>query len=343
MSGSAKFSSPEALARIKRLGLRARHVVQGTLAGSNHSPFLGQSVEFVDYREYVPGDDLRRMDWRVYGRTERFVIKQFEEETNLRSTFLLDASASMGYGSAPGPVLGGRQPLSKFEYAATVTATLSTLLVQQRDCAGLLLFDEATRHYLRPSSTQLQLRKVCDALEQVTPERETSLGSVIMRAADEIPRRGLIFVVSDLLTDLDEFFGSLGKLKHRAHEIVLFHVLDPDELELPFDGAIEFKDIEGDERLLAEPKYFREAYRKAMQDFCDGVKSRAADFGSDYLLLRTDEDLGKALSYYLNRRQRLAGGRRGGMAARAAGMRASGDGPGTEASPKRSSDAGGSN
>jgi uncharacterized protein (DUF58 family) len=320
VSASRRSSSPEALARIKRLGLRARHAVQGTLNGLNHSPYKGSSVEFADYREYVPGDDLRRLDWRIYARTGRHVIKEFEEETNLRATFLLDASASMRYGALPGV----EERWSKFDYASTLTATLATLLVTQRDCAGLLLFDEAARHYLRPASTQLQVRKICETLEGTEPERQTQLGEVIARAADEIPRRGLIFIVSDLLTDLDAFFASLGRLKNRAHEIVLVHVLDRDELELPFEGSINFRDLEGSEQLMAEPRFFRDAYKQAMRDFCEGVEARAANFGSDYIQLCTDQDLGPALAYYLARRQRLSGAHRGGAAARAAAMKATG-------------------
>lgn len=316
MSASAKYSDPEVLARIARLGLRARHAVTGTLAGLHHSPLLGASVEFADYREYAPGDDLRKLDWRVYARTGRYVVKQFEEETNLRATFLLDASASMRYG-------GERAALRKYDYAATVVACLATLAIEQRDAAGMILFDEAPLHQFRPSTTRVQLDHMLERIEATEPTRETALPEVVARAADELPRRGLIFLVSDFLTDLDALFGALGRLRHRAHETVLVHVLDPDELDLPFQGNVEFRGLEGGERLQAEPKFFRERYREAMREFCLKLETRSKDFGSDYLLARTNRNLGDLLAYYLHRRSRGAGGR-GGNLARQASLRATG-------------------
>jgi uncharacterized protein (DUF58 family) len=316
VSAQGKYSNPEVLARIARLGLRARHAVTGTLAGLHHSPLLGASVEFADYREYAPGDDLRKLDWRVYARTGRYVVKQFEEETNLRATFMLDASASMAYG-------GERAAMGKYDYAATVVACLATLAVEQRDGAGMILFDTEARHRFRPSTTRLQLDALLSRIEATTPTRETALPEVVARAADELPRRGLVFLVSDFLTDLDELFGAFGRLRHRAHEIVLVHVLDPDELDLPFQGNIEFRDLEGAEVLQAEPRYFREAYQAAMAEFCTRVETRSKDFGSDYILARTDRDLGDLLAYYLHRRSRGRAGR-GGLAARASSLRATG-------------------
>ena len=319
MSAPAKYSDPEVLARIARLGLRARHAVTGTLSGLHHSPLLGASVEFADYREYAPGDDLRKLDWRVYARTGRYVVKQFEEETNLRATFLLDASASMRYG-------GSRAAMNKYDYAATAVACLATLAIEQRDAAGMILFDEAPLHQFRPSTTRVQLENMLEHIEATEPTRHTALPEVVARAADELPRRGLIFLVSDFLTDLDELFGAFGRLRHRAHEIVLVHVLDPDELDLPFQGNIEFVGLEGAERLEAEPKYFRDAYERAMQEFCGKVEARSKDFGSDYVLARTDAHLGDLLAYYLHRRSRGTVGR-GGALARRASLRATGGGP----------------
>lgn len=309
MAESSKFSSPEVLARIGRLGLRARHAVHGTLAGINKSPLLGQSVEFLDYREYTPGDDLKLLDWRVYARSNRYTIKLFEEETNLRGTLLLDASNSMRY-------QGDESAMSKFDYAATLVASLAHLMIDQRDAVGLMLFDEGQREWLSPSTKRLQLQHILDQLEATEPERTTSIGSVLHRVADEIPRRGLVFLVSDLLCDLDEFFDALGRLKHRAHEIIVLHLLDQDEMTLPFSGAVNFRDLEGDEQIMAEPRYFQHVYQEAMQTFCSEVKSRLTDFGADYVSITTDQDLGVALSHYLNRRIRMAssGGRGRGRA-----------------------------
>lgn len=310
MAASSRYSDPEVLARIRSLELRAKHAVQGTLSGVNRSPRLGQSVEFVDYREYAPGDDLKRLDWRVYARTNRWVVKLFEEESNLRATILVDASRSMAY-------QGASSALSKWDYAATTAASLATLAVEQRDAAGLQVFDREPRDFLPPQASRSQLHAIARRLEESTPERETELGTALRAAARDLPRRGLIFVISDFLTDLDELFDAMGLLADRIHDVVLIQVLDRDEIALPFDEQIEFHDLEGDDRLMAEPKYFREVYREAMRTFCREVEDRAGERGADYLLTTTEDDLALSLSFYLARRRRLAvrGSQRGGRMA----------------------------
>jgi len=295
VSARRAYSDPEVLARIVPLGLRARYAVRGTLGGLHASPLLGQSVEFAGHREYAPGDDLRRLDWRVWARTGRHYVKEYEEETNLAATFLLDASASMGYGSGP---------LTKYEYAATAAACLATLCVEQRDAAGLVLFDESPAVVLRASSTRAQLAELCAALERARPARRTDLGAVLEQAAEELPARGLCFVLSDFLCEPEALFRGLARLAQRRHEVVLCQVLDRDELELPFEGAVEFRDLEGDARLWTEPRVFRAAYRAALERFCNDLAGRAKDAGCDHELLRTDRPLAELLASYLHRRQR---------------------------------------
>ncbi len=296
MATSPKYSDPEVLARIAGLSLRARQVVEGTISGLHRSPFHGFNVEFAEYREYSPGDDLRRLDWRVLGRTDRFYVKQYEEESNLRAMLVLDCSASMRYSSGA---------LDKFQYAAVAAASLATLLVEQQDPVGLALFDRQTSEVLPPAATQAQLARMIGLLENAQPNRPTDLGAVLQTLADQIRKRGMTIIISDLLTDLDTFYDGLQRLQHRGHEVLVLHVLDPDELELPFNDLIMFRDIEGSEELLAEPWAFRTAYREAMQKFVDGVSSGCGDRGIDYLLLRTDQPLANALSYYLHARERL--------------------------------------
>jgi uncharacterized protein (DUF58 family) len=306
MSVSNKYSSPEILTRIKSLQLRARHAVLGTMSGNNRSPRLGQSSEFVDYREYVPGDDLKNLDWKVFGRSGRYFIKRFEEESNLRAHLILDGSASMAY---------GKGPMTKYDYAATLVASLATLLVDQRDAASVSICDAAERELVPPGSSQLHLIKIMAQLEQSKPERTTELGPVLTAKSERIPGRGVIIIVSDLFLDLDLFEQALIRLKQRGHEVVIFHILDPDELELPFDGQVEFHDLESADRIMAEPKYIQSVYRNAMKEFCQSVRSRLGEIGAETLLIRTDEDLGVALSYYLHQRQHLIGrGRQGGGA-----------------------------
>ena len=289
--------SPEILARILPLGLRANRVVEGSISGLHRSPLHGVSVEFADYREYTPGDDLKRLDWRAYARSNKFHIKRYEEESNLRATILLDASASMRY---------GRGPMTKFDYAATLAASFAALLVKQRDAVGLAVFDDQERAWLRPAATQSQLGKIVDVLEKTKPDRKTELSVVMKKVADQIKSRGLVVIISDLLTDLDSFYDALGKLQYRGHEILIFQILDNDEIDLPFKDSVLFRDIEGGtgaEELFAEPWAFRKSYQSAMETFIAEVRGRCHYGGIDHLMLRTSDELSHALSHYLHGRQ----------------------------------------
>ncbi|MFI5379071.1 MAG: DUF58 domain-containing protein [Tepidisphaerales bacterium] len=310
MAESSEFLKPEILARITALGLRAHRVVEGTISGLHRSPLHGVSVEFADYREYAPGDDLKRLDWRAYARSNRFVVKRYEEESNFRGTILLDASASMKY---------GRGGMSKFTYAATLAASLAALCVRQRDAVGLLTFDTQQEAFIRPAATQANLTKIIDALERTRPDRETELGVVMAQVADQIRGRGLVMVISDLLTDLDSFYTALGRMQHQGHEIVIFHVLDREEIELPFKDSVLFKDIEGSEQIFAEPWAFRKAYKAAMEQFIAEVGQKCRFCGIDHVLLHTDENLGTAMSHYLHLRERVAATKRGGKMSMAPG------------------------
>jgi uncharacterized protein (DUF58 family) len=308
MSESATYLKPEVLARIVPLGLRAQRVVEGTMSGLHRSPLHGMSVEFADYREYTPGDDLKRLDWRAYARSNRYYIKRYEEETNFRATLLLDASASMRYGRA---VARGEPGFTKFGYAATLAASLAVLCVKQRDAVGLALFDNSERTWLRPSAAQSQLIKIIETLESARPERTTDLGVVLNKVAAQINARGLVIVVSDLLCDLDKFYQGLGRLQHQGHDILIFHILDKEEIELPFNDSVLFRDIEGTEEIFAEPWAFRQAYKRAMEEFMADVGSRCRAAGIDYTLLTTSDDLGQGLSRYLHQRQNMSGRRIG--------------------------------
>jgi uncharacterized protein (DUF58 family) len=302
MPETSKYLDPAVLSRIHNLGLRAQRVVEGTISGLHRSPLHGVSVEFASYREYAPGDDLRRLDWRAYARSNRHFVKQYEEESNLRATVLLDASASMKYGNGP---------MTKFDYAATVAASLASLCVEQRDAVALAVFDASERVFLRPAATQAQLAKIIDVLDRAKPERESDLGGVLSQVCDKIKNRGVVIVISDLLVDLDGFYKSLGRLQHNGHEVLVFQVLDDEEIELPFGDSVLFKDIEGTEQLFAEPWAFRKAYQAAMEEFIAETGRRCRSAGIDHLLLKTSDDLGLALSHYLHSRH-VVGSRRGG-------------------------------
>ncbi|MCL2647490.1 MAG: DUF58 domain-containing protein [Phycisphaerales bacterium] len=324
MSESTGYLKPEILSRIVPLGLRAQRVVEGAMSGLHRSPLHGLSVEFADYREYTPGDDLKRLDWRAYARSNRYYIKRYEEETNFRATLLVDASASMRYGAGNRGKTGisHRQTrtapphtdrFTKFDYAATLAASLAVMCLKQRDAVGMALFDAAERAWLRPSAAQSQLTKILDTLESAKPDRTTDLGAVLNKVAAQIHARGLVVVISDLLCDLDALYEGLGRLQYQGHDILIFQVLDKEEIELPFEDSVLFKDIEGVEELFAEPWAFRKAYRAAMEAFIRDVGSRCRTAGIDHVLLTTSDDMGEAMSKYLHQRQAIAGRRIGKM------------------------------
>ena len=305
MPMSPAYSDPDAIASIADLALRARRLVEGGISGQHRSPFHGFNIEFAAYRDYTPGDDLRRLDWRVFARSDRHFIKQYEQETNVRVHFVVDASASMNY-------QGKRASLSKFDYAATLVVALGLLLLRQQDPVGLILFDEAAGTILPPSATPSQVAVMTGLLQNCRPERKTELGGLLQTLTDRIKRRGLVVVVSDLFTDMDAVYDGLNRLRFAGHEVIIMQVLDRDELELPFEGPTVFHDIEGDEELYAEPTAFRAAYRAAMREFLAEVQRECGARSFDHVQLTTDQPLGDSLGLFL--RSRLETARVGGRA-----------------------------
>jgi uncharacterized protein (DUF58 family) len=296
MPPSPKYSDPDVIAQIADLTLRSRRLVEGAISGQHRSPFHGFNVEFAEYREYTPGDDLRRLDWRVFARSDRHYVKQYEEESNVRVSFLVDASASMNY-------QGKSAALSKFDYAATLTVALAMLLTRQQDPVGLVLFDEAATTVVPPSTTQAQIQVITSLLERCRPARKTELGKLLHSLASQFRRRNLLVLVSDLFTDLDELYDGLNRLRFSGHEVLLMQVLDRDEAELPFDGPTIFRDIEGDEELFAEPWAFRRSYQQAMKNFLTEVSRECGARGYDHVRFLTSEPLGAALNLFLHSRQ----------------------------------------
>lgn len=301
MASPSRFLDPAVLARIQPVGIKASRVVEGSITGLHRSPMHGISPEFAEHREYAPGDDVKNLDWKVWAKSDRYVIKRYEEESNLRCTLLLDASRSMQY--AGKSALGGR---TKFETAATIAACFMQVLMKQRDAVGLITIDTKPRAVLQPKATLRQMAQILDTLDSTKPGGETDLGPVIVRAADQLKRRGMVVVLSDLLCDLDTLHESLGKLQHNGHEVMVLQVLDGEELDLPFNDSIIFKDIEGSEEVFGEPWAFRKAYKKAMVEFVESAKARCQAAGIDHVLINGDQDLGEQLAHFLHRRQRMA-------------------------------------
>ena len=293
---SRRYLHPEAIARIARLELRARAVVEGVLAGLHKSPYKGQSVEFLQHREYVRGDDLRRVDWKVWGRQDRLYVKEFEEETNLRLALLVDASASMDYRSGP---------LSKYDCAATLAASLAWLALSHGDAAGCAVFDDKVRATVPARTKRSQLTSVVEVLETPRGGRGTAFLPVLRSLAETLPRRGLVVVVSDLLGDRDGVFKGLQMLRKQGHDLVLLHVLDDDELDFPFDGPTRFEGLEIPDHIACNPRALRAGYLAALEDFLADVRRQAAAARCDYSLVRTREPLDAALVKFLTRRARM--------------------------------------
>ena len=295
--GSRRYLHPEAIARIARLELRARAVVEGVLAGLHKSPYKGQSVEFLQHREYVRGDDLRRVDWKVWGRQDRLYVKEFEEETNLRVTLLVDGSASMNYASGP---------LGKYDYAATLAASLAWLALSHGDAVGCSVFDDKIRASVPPRTKRSHLASVVEVLETPRAGRPTAFMPVLRSLAETLPRRGLVMVISDLLGDRDGVFQGMQLLRKRGHDLVLLHVMDDDELDFPFEGPTRFEGLELPDALACNPRSLRAGYLAAVEAFLADVRTRAAAVRCDYSLIRTGEPVDAALVKFLARRASMA-------------------------------------
>lgn len=293
MPDSKRFLHPEAIKRIARLDLRARHVVEGFLSGMHRSPYFGQSVEFLQHREYVVGDDLRHVDWKVWARQDRLYVKQFEEETNLRCTLLVDVSSSMSY---------GRGPLNKYEYACTTAACLAYLVLRQQDAAGCVAFDEKIRTRVPIRSKHNHILSITQALAVSEPKDKTDMYAIMAGVAETYPRRGMMVLVSDLLTDQTQLMKGLKLLRQRGHDVLVLHIMDDDELDFPFNGPTRFEGLESLDFVNCNPRALREGYLEAVQQFLDSTRRECAKNTIDYALIRTSASLDAALATFLSRR-----------------------------------------
>jgi uncharacterized protein (DUF58 family) len=298
MDDAQKYLDPLALAKVRSLELQARLIVEGYLSGLHKSPYHGFSVEFAEHREYVPGDDLKHLDWKVYGRTGRFYLKQYEEETNLACWLLVDASESMRYGSGP-VTADGKPQVSKYDYASMATAALTYLILHQQDSAGLVTFDSAVRHMLRPSGQPSHLKQVVNVLNRGSGRGRTSLAPVLHDLAERVSRRGILMLFSDLFDEPADVLTGLQHLRHKRHEVVVFHVLDRAELEFPFREATLFRGLEQSPELLTDPRSLRDSYLEQVGQFIEDLRRGCRAMNIDYVQLPTDKSLGVALSAYL--------------------------------------------
>lgn len=294
---SPKFLDPHTLARLQGLELRARHVVEGYVSGVHRSPFQGFSIEFAEHREYVQGDDLRYLDWKVFGKTDKYYLKQYEQETNLISYLLLDTSESMQYQS-PGTAL------SKLEYAQCAAASLAYLILEQQDSVGLVTFDSEAREFVRASSNPSHLKQLLHIMDRSSAQRKTQTGPILHDLAERLKKRGIVILFSDLFDDVEAILAGLKHFRHRRHEIIVFHVLDPAELDFPFRDVTLFKGLEALPNVLTEPRSLRKAYLAEFGRFLKAIRSGCRTQHIDYVQLRTDEPLDAALAAYLASRMK---------------------------------------
>jgi uncharacterized protein (DUF58 family) len=294
-----RFLDPKTIAKISQLDLRARQIVEGFLTGMHKSPLFGQSVEFVQHREYVPGDDLRHVDWMVWSKTDRYYVKQYEAETNLRSYLVVDASESMLYGADRHRKAG---TLHKYEYAATAAACLAYLTIKQQDSAGLITFDSDVRQVLPPRSSQLHMDAVVKALHVSKPREKTDPLKIMRRVAESMPSRGLVMLFSDLLCDREPLMKGLEMLRHRRHDVMVFHILDDDELLFPFSGMTRFEGLEELPHLLCDPRALRDGYLEALEEYLTEVRRGCTKIGVEYHLIRTSDYIDAVLSRFLFQR-----------------------------------------
>ena len=291
--GYRRFLRPEALQRISRLEVKARHVVEGFLSGLHRSPYFGQSVEFVQHREYVQGDDVRRIDWKVWSKTDKYYIKQYEEDTNLRTMILLDVSESMLFGS-------GNE--TKYEYACTIAACLTYLLLKQQDSVSLTSFDSGVRQQLPFSSKRNHLHAILAAMDAQDPEQKTDMYGILRSVAEQMGRRGMVVVVSDLFADRASLFRGLKMLRHRGHDVLLFHIMDDQEIDFEYSGTTKFEGMEEMGDLICDPRSLRSGYMDAVRRFLEDLRRGCARHVVDFQTIRTSENLDAVLAHYLNHR-----------------------------------------
>ena len=293
--GELRFLDPAVIARLGTLELKARTIVEGFLSGLHRSPFKGFSVEFAEYRQYLPGDDLSSIDWKVYARSDRYYVKKFEEETNLDCHLLLDVSASMGYGS---------RGVTKMQYGSMLAASLAYLMNRQRDAVGLTAFDEKIVSMLPPSARAGHLRSLLVTLDRLALGNKTDVSKPLHILADGIVRRGMVVVISDLLDEPERVVDGLRHFRFRGTDVIVFHLLDPDELTFPFERAARFRDMEIGDELMAVPAVVRAEYLAELGRTIDAYKRDLNSAGIDYRLVDTSEPLEFALMSYLSSRSR---------------------------------------
>lgn len=292
-----QYLQPQVVSKLANMELRARLVVEGFITGLHKSPYHGFSVEFAEHRQYMPGDEIKHVDWKIYGKTDRYYIKQYEEETNLKAYIVIDASRSMEYAS-PGNI-------RKIEYAAYLAASLSYMMIKQQDAVGLSVFADQLLSYLPPHATKAYLRQILSELQKLKASSTTGAGKSLHQVAERIKRRGLVIVISDLMDHPDEVIAALKHFRHKKNEVIVMHVLDPLERSFAFGSDAIFKDMETAEQMMTQPWQIQKAYQNAMSDFVARYKHECRENYVDYVLMDTATSFDVALTEYLHKRELL--------------------------------------
>tara|TARA_A100001011_G_C14316697_1_gene848286 strand:+ start:1313 stop:2200 length:888 start_codon:yes stop_codon:yes gene_type:complete len=288
--------TPEIISKLDNLSLKARMVVEGFIVGLHKSPYHGFSVEFSEHRAYGNGDEIKHIDWKLFGKTDRFYIKQFEEETNLRANILLDQSNSMIFSS---------QKISKLEYAKMLSASLTYLMIKQQDAVGLTLFDDQIRGYVPPRSKNNHLKVLLSKLDKIKCGNDTQISNVLHKTAEMIKQKGLIILISDLIDNPENIVSGLKHFRYKGNEVIVFHIIDYQELNLDYNENIRFQDLETKEEIITQPWHINKDYKKSTSSFCKNYKEKFLINQIDYVPLLTNQPLDLALSEFLIKRKRI--------------------------------------
>ena len=299
MTEIPRFLDPRTLSSLSSMEMRARIVVEGFVSGLHKSPYRGFGVEFVEYRQYTPGDDIRHVDWKAVARSDRYYVKEYEDETNLQCVILLDRSASMGYGGKPATATTA---LDKLEYGSYLAASLAYLILRQGDGVGLVTFDQVVHNYVPPSSKNTQWLAIHSTLDELRADEGTDLGRPLHELAELMPRRGLVILISDLIDDVEQMMNALMHFRFKGHEVLVFHIVDREELTFPFSETARFDDPETGERITVAPSAIRVDYLAAVEEFMESIRTGCAKIQVDYERMETDRPLDFALFSYLSRR-----------------------------------------
>ena len=297
MDDHRKYLQPNTIAKLANIELKARLVVEGFITGLHRSPYHGFSVEFAEHRQYRNGDEIRHIDWKVFGRTDKYYVKQFEEETNLRSMIAVDSSASMKFASEGN--------ISKFEYASYLAAALSYLLLKQRDAVGLTIYDTEIKTFIPASSRQSYIHNILRALDTTVPANQTGTAQALDLLAERIRRRGLVVIISDFFDDLKSVISALQHFRHKKHEVLVFQLLDPREIDFKFGRNAVFKDMEMGDEMTTQPYQIQKAYAETMQEFTSEIKKACRNANIDYNLINTSEPFDKAMKEFIAKRNQM--------------------------------------